>query len=644
MMWLRKNYRSPWIGALAGLLVAGCADTFSAGVDGGGGSDADAAEPCDKGETFCKGKVWNKCVGGSYVEEDCGDGVCIEGEGCKTCAPETKYCVGNDVFECNADGSSEKKLETCPADQECVLGKCSNLCDMPLKNRSNVGCEFWAVDLPNEYACQSMDGGATCMMHLCAACQQFAVAIANTNTFKARVTVEINEAAPGEPPQLKLIETKEIPHGSLALINLPMREVDCTEWYKDSTGKMRRKDDSKSCLSSRAFRIKSTVPVIAYQFNPIINDSSNGASLLIPKNGLDTEYRVLGWSTSNPVGMDMPGMVMEGIPDAMNVTVVGIEENTQVEVVVAHNIVASPDGKIPAANKGEKVTVTLGPFDVLNLNSRQSFDTPGNISGDMTGTLVKASAPVVVFSGGARSSVPGMSLDEYSPRPPEPSDPEYDTCCTEHFEQQMFPVSSLGTKFAITRTPVRSVSVPEPDLYRILSIDDKTIVTTNLTEFPTFHLPNASDQANFWATGPFTVTSDKPIMIAQYAVAQGFLEAGSTGDPEFVVFPPVEQYRPQYLFLTPPTFDHDYVVIGAPEAALIKVDNDEISGEFNTKCHQTDIGTIDAQTYVEYRCSVADGVHRVESSMPIGITVYGYYNVGSYGYPGGADVKQINIR
>jgi hypothetical protein len=26
----------------------------------------------------------------------------------------------------------------------------------------------------------------------------------------------------------------------------------------------------------------------------------------------------------------------------------------------------------------------------------------------------------------------------------------------------------------------------------------------------------------------------------------------------------------------------------------------------------------------------------------VGLSVYGYYNVGSYGYPGGSDVKIIN--
>jgi hypothetical protein len=100
--------------------------------------------------------------------------------------------------------------------------------------------------------------------------------------------------------QLSTVSQTQIPRESLEVINLPMREVDCTTWEKDTTGALRRKNDSQSCLSSRAFRITSSYPVVAYQFNPIINDFSNGASLLIPTTGLDDDYLVLGWSTSKP--------------------------------------------------------------------------------------------------------------------------------------------------------------------------------------------------------------------------------------------------------------------------------------------------------------------------------------------------------
>jgi hypothetical protein len=628
------SYRSM---ALLVLVQAACTDPFLPAADGG-------APVCKAGEARCDNNLWVHCVNGQWVGEDCTktNQVCTPTLGCRLCDPGTTYCNGLDVMTCNGDGTAATKKETCRPEQQCLLGKCLDYCDLPQKGRSNVGCEFWAVDLPNEYYCMSIDGGVSCLVYGCAACQQFAVAVANTSDFKVRVLVEQNDAAPGQPLKLSTVMQKEIAGRSLEVFNLPMREVDCSEWAKDASGKLRRKTDSQSCLSSRAYRLKSNYPVVAYQFNPIINDFSNGASLLIPKNGLDNKYLVMGWSTSNPIAMPIPGQAIEGTPDYTNVTVIGIEENTEVQVTVTHPTQGSKDGKVTAAKPGETVKVTLGPFDVLNLNSIQDL---ANITGDLTGTRVTASRPVAVFSGAQRGSVPGFPLDSYNPKPPEPSG-EYKVCCTEHMEQQLFPLSSLGTNFVITRTPVRSTTVEEPDFYRILAAEDGTKVTTSLPNFPSFTL-QAGKHADFWATGDFIVQSakDKPIMVAQYAVAQGFLDnwSGAGGDPEFVIFPPVEQYRQEYLFLTPPTFDKDYVIIGAPQGAVVKLDGTDVGGEFNTTCPRFKIGTLDGESYLAIRCPVADGVHRLESSKPVGIMVYGYYAVGSYGYPGGADVKQINI-
>ena len=617
---------------VASLTLAACVDPEATFLDG-------AVSQCKAGASRCDGKKYEYCENGQWKAKDCGklNETCVEGVGCRLCEPDAKFCSGQVGYQCNKDGTKSTKLTICRPDQQCIQGKCFNMCDLPMNQRSNVGCVFWSVDLPNEYYCTSMDAGATCLLYGCAACQQFAVVIANTSRYRALITIEVNEAKPGETPKLKKVEQQYVEKESLRTFNLPMREVDCSVWKKDTQGRLRRKGSSYTCLSSQAYRIKSSYPVVAYQFNPIKNDFSNGASLLIPENGLDTRYLVMGWPTSNPFAMPMPGI--EGTPDFTNVTIVGTKENTKVDVTLAHPVQGSPDKKIKAGKKGDKITVTIGPFDVLNLNSFQDLAFP---TGDQTGTLVEASKPVVVFSGAQRASVP-YNLKDYNPKPPEPSG-EYDSCCTEHFEQQMFPITSLGKVFAITRTPIRSTSSnAEPDFYRILATKDNTKIKTNLTNFPSFSLKKGQ-QANFWSIRDFTVESDQPIMIAQYAVAQGFVDSGGVGDPEFVVFPPVEQYRKDYIFLTPTTFTKDYVIIGAPSGALVELDGNKVSSEFGGICKTFTIGTIKSKTYKAIRCPVKDGVHRIKASEPVGIMVYGYYNVGSYGYPGGADVKQINLK
>jgi len=46
--------------------------------------------------------------------------------------------------------------------------------------------------------------------------------------------------------------------------------------------------------------------------------------------------------------------------------------------------------------------------------------------------------------------------------------------------------------------------------------------------------------------------------------------------------------------------------------------------------------------YEQVTCPMADGAHTVSGDMPFGLSVYGYYNVGSYAFVGGSDVKIIN--
>ena len=43
-----------------------------------------------------------------------------------------------------------------------------------------------------------------------------------------------------------------------------------------------------------------------------------------------------------------------------------------------------------------------------------------------------------------------------------------------------------------------------------------------------------------------------------------------------------------------------------------------------------------------YELGLGEGRHVATSDKPFGLGVYGYYNVGSYAYIGGSDIKIIN--
>jgi len=68
-------------------------------------------------------------------------------------------------------------------------------------------------------------------------------------------------------------------------------------------------------------------------------------------------------------------------------------------------------------------------------------------------------------------------------------------------------------------------------------------------------------------------------------------------------------------------------------------DGNDVNIELSPLCERYLAGTLNSKTYNALRCPVADGPHTITASEPVGISVYGYYSVGSYGYPGGAAPK-----
>jgi len=611
--------------------IALVAVSFGCSVRSGpSGRDAGPPVPidgsvCEDGDLVCgPGETVQRCMGGERVDvETCsGDFVCAEGLGCVTCRPGFYQCQGSDLYVCNSAGDGYDLEASCAGDEICtaggLVGMCAGACEEAIANRSNIGCTYWAVDLDNEEARGIASNDAWS--------QPFAVAIANPSDVTATVRVFLNDAPVGAVPVERQVFMGQVMPRDVLEIRLDQREVD---------GPMDVGPDERGTwLSSHAYRIESNYPVVAYQFNPIIQDFSNDASLLLPQSGLDTEYRVLGWPTANPV--ELGGIDIEGIPDHSYVTIVGTQPNTEVTVTLGGDIVGDQYGLgIGPASAGETVTWTLGPFDVLNLES-------DGIPGDMTGTVVQSTHPVVVFSGGERGLAP-VSMDGI---PVPPSGEPDNVCCTEHLEEQVYPTTAWGRDFVMTRSPQRGRTWAEPDIYRVMADRVATNVTTNLPGADASFTPGPGEWREFYAQESFVMRADAPVSIEQILVSQAWVadwRSGHGGDPSMILFPPFQQYREDYVFLTPSTFSADYVVISMPVGTSVLLDGEDINGdEFMMLCTYELAGEIDGTMYQAVTCPVEDGAHTIDATMPVGISVYGYYNVGSYGYAGGSDLEQIN--
>ncbi len=607
--------------------VTACGPSANNGDDDG---------PC---ENRCTSFGWEECLSpGNYQDPVvCAeDEVCTPEYGCRVCYPGTRYCASEtEVWQCNDDGNGGTPAETCQGEDVCSNGVCKTPCERAMDLPSNVGCEFWAADLDNEAV-------TTFGITNDAAAQQYSVAIANNNDYPVDVRVYRNAARVGDPLAEEMVTEVTVPGRDLVQVDLPQREVD---GCMGQNGAYAKGSGSHTFVSPHAYHIRTTGPVTAYQFNPIVQQYSNDASVLIPIQTLRSHYYVLGWPTTNPCGPPMGDpLYMESIPDRTSITIIGIEPDTQVTVMPTHPIAPSGGDSgfdIPATDQGVPLQFTVNPYDVVNLESDQptvSIQQCFNYldrDGDFTGTVVTSSKPIAVFSSLERGSGTGGA------EPPEPPNWDGEGCCTEHMEEQMLPTVALGWRFAISRSPKRSTSsYVEPDIYRVLATVDGTVINTSLpAPYAQFTL-NAGEFKAFHAYAGFTLeATGGAVMVGQYLVSQGLTDGG-IGDPSFTTFPAAEQHRSEYVFLVPTTWQDNYMVLAMPTGATVFIDGQAL-GEFND-CVQGDIGDLAGLHYVQLTCPLAEGVHTVTSNQPVGLSVYGYYSVGAYSYAGGSNVNIIN--
>jgi hypothetical protein len=592
---------------------------------------------------ICTALGFQECNDGVYADpEPCGpDQMCDPNAGCVVCPPEELYCFGpqsDEVWRCNKDGTGGTKVADCPDDSVCSGGQCKTPCEAAADNPSNLGCEFWAVDLDNEAVTMPITNDA--------AAQQFGIVAANNNDYPVVVTVTKNASRVGQPLNQQAVASVTVPAKGVAQIDLPQREVDGA---MGQNGTYTRNSGSGTFVSPHGYHVVSTGPVVIYQFNPIKQQFSNDASTLIPTTAIGFDYIIIGYNTANPCGN--PQLPVESIPDHTAITILPAYDDTTITVTPTHPIKASGGDSgfaIPMTPKGQALTFKASRYTVVNLESEQPND--GNVfacamsgqDGDFTGTQVHADKPIVVFTSGERAI--GFGGAQNVVYPPDWNDQSDDICCTDHLEEQLLPVTALGKEFAVPRSPIRSThpTWKEPDIARVVATVDQTQITTNLpAPYDSFTL-NARQQKTFAVTGGFTLKASNAVQLATYLVSQRFVKHGQTGDPSQLLIPAAEQHRKDYVFLIPTTFDKNYIVLAKPVDAMVMLDGFPIEMAEFANCVKAPIGTVAGVDYEQLTCPAQPGRHTVEANKPFGLSVYGYYNVGSYAFVGGSDVKIIN--
>lgn len=605
------------------------------------------AYPCTEGVIECRGATLVHCVDHQVVTvDDCGARAmaCAPTlRECTPCLPGSTSCDGQDLVRCDDRGQTKSKLETCDSGKgfACRRDACVSLCLEAAVGKSNIGCEYWGVDLDNAV---TTSGNA--------AAQQYAIIVSNPQPdVAAIVTIEEETAVTSDQPsKTRVVGTASVGSGHLEVFKLGPKEVDGSApgLFNAGTG---------TALTRNAFRVRSTVPIVAYQFNPLDNVSvfSNDASLLLPVTALTTRpgesrsYVVAGWPQTIANTED-PNTDFDSDLRAF-LTIVGTTPDTKVHLKTTERVI--PGGPFPSGlAKNQEVDITLQPFDVLNLET-------GGFNADFTGSLIDSSAPVAVFVGSEASDAPFFtSLSKRS-------------CCADHLEDQLTPIRAVGRSYVIGRVPNRTKALSaagavispfdEGEMYRVVAANPgNTQIKTSLPPpWDAFSLDGEGSNVTIPAFQDFTLESSKPVLVADVQVSQeaaGIKSGLPGGDPSLTFLPATEQWRTDNLFLTPDKYMFDFVIIAAPATAKVFLDGLPIDG---TLCEVAAIGK-DPPSHI-YRCQLSfpvidpavaapnnvkpgrqnDGVHRVQADQPVGVIVYGFDNFVSYAYAAGTELIDV---
>jgi hypothetical protein len=533
---------------------------------------------------------------------------CIPGLGCGVCTPGMRQCkIGdpNTTQECASDGSGWVDGATCntAAGESCQGGVCRGACSE--LGSSYLGCEYWPTITTNSV----LDNGFF-----------FSAVVANPGTRDVNVRVEGGALT---SPRERVIRA-----GAVEAINLP--------WVPQLSNNDPRMCPPDGCrgrsarVPGGAFHLTSNGPVAVYQFNPlqfakVMNASrqsdfsfSNDASLLMPQNVLARQYIVVAPPNENF------GTAARPVWAGAFVAIVGAQaegtNNVSVRLTAAVQDPANP-------------ARTIGPGEVmLQVERGEVVQLVGaNAAGDLTGTLVNAAGPVAVFAGHDCARIPT-------------SNPACD-----HVEEQLFPTTTWGRTYAVT--PFRDRPTQANHQIRIVAQRDGVMLTFDGIPAPADcnRMLNQGESCRFETQTPFQVTGSQPIMVAQFMRGLGDILAcrcntatGTcpmspmcVGDPAMVLEVPTDQYRSNYNFLIPDSYQQNYINVTASRGAMIMLDGNMLMAT------PTPVGA----NLVMYHLSIMPGQHSIRAMTDLerfGLKVYGVASFTSYAFPGGLDLAPIS--
>ncbi|HTA89920.1 MAG TPA: IgGFc-binding protein [Polyangiaceae bacterium] len=524
------------------------------------------------------------------------------------------------------------------SDTDAGDGSNPQTCDAAAAYGSYVGCDFWPTIVANPVWTEFAP----------------AVVIANGSMTDAQITVDGPSG---------YHEMATVPAGGLQTVML--------EWVPDLKGpEFSVVNTSGGRLTSSvrvnggAYHMTSSVPVTAWQFNPLdythpaggacppgdttgCLSASVDASLLLPSTAMTKNYRIFAYSSKNE------GMDWGSVPGGAAIT--ATQDNTMVTVQLGPNCgteiypttmlgtcVAAGNG-VDAKNANDIFTLAMNAGDVVELVGAWAAD-PQTKNADLSGSVVNATAPVQVVSFNAIAQLP-----------------DYSVANADHMEETVLPAEVLGNKYIVV-PPTTPNGNAVGHVVRLYGNVDGTHLTYSGTKpVGAPDIINAGDMVqipplptgqpapdclstagNCMVPDPFIVEGDQPFAVASFMVGGTLQMPGtdamnSQGDPSMSMEVTPQQFRKQYTFLAPKDYLENFADVLIPTGADVTLDGNPLSGTPTP---------IDADWgYVRAKLdNSGTGVHSISTTNAngLGLQVMGFGFATSYYYPGGLNLIHIS--
>lgn len=345
-------------------------------------------------------------------------------------------------------------------------------------------------------------------------------------------------------------------------------------------------------VSAKGVEVVTQLPASVYihQYHSMRSE----ATLVLPVESLGQEYYVMTYFGYQEAGEVYPSQFL----------LVGMEDDTDITVTLSDQ---TQGGKA----KGASFTVNLDAGETYQVQAALG-------SGDMTGTHVSGNKKFNVFGGCRWIQLPvGCNWRD-------------------NLLEQMLPVSTWGKQF---------VTAPHAhmpyDLFRIMASEDNTEVTVAGATTQQYTLA-AGAYVEYKRSEPTYITASRPIAVAQYLIGSG-CSGYPVGDPAMLVLNSVEQIRDTVTLYNSSleNITENYISLIAKTGDL---DVTYFDGQPVKNIAGADVQAVGANAGFSFaRLQVQPGAHTIISGgCGVIASAYGYGNVESYSYGGGASFKPIN--